>query len=317
MSQPEHIDEGIGESIRAESVQPFSRAESVHPYSTEETEPGEATDSDYEPGVKTASPSKRRRRRASQSSVASTSKVNKRSPTTRRQSSNSSVVKRKSPKKAVSPTLDTPRHFPCPLAGYKCGSTFTSKNEWKRHVSTQHVRLGFWRCDLCPRSSTPSDISTTSPAVPNDFNRKDLFTQHLRRMHSNLKPPPSSKGSIVATTSASQQEFEHQKRCYMTIRQNPPRSGCLFCAQKFAGENSWEERMEHVGAHLEARRKGGEAGKKGEKGEKVDGDGDVRTWNEDKVLHDWLVEEGLVERDGKGGWRVGVGGGLPLNRTIG
>ena len=36
---------------------------------------------------------------------------------------------------------------------------------------TQHFRMGFWRCDQC----------TDSPDRPNDFNRKDLFVQHVRR----------------------------------------------------------------------------------------------------------------------------------------
>lgn len=35
------------------------------------------------------------------------------------------------------------------------------------------MRLGFWRCDQCP------DVH----CKPNDFNRKDLFIQHVRRMH--------------------------------------------------------------------------------------------------------------------------------------
>ena len=65
------------------------------------------------------------------------------------------------------------RAFPCTFATYGCPSTFTSKNEWKRHVQTQHMRLGFWRCDQCP------DVH----CKPNDFNRKDLFIQHVRRMH--------------------------------------------------------------------------------------------------------------------------------------
>ena len=55
----------------------------------------------------------------------------------------------------------------------------------------------------------------------------------------------------------------------------------------FEGTGAWDERMEHVGKHLEA----------GETGER-----------EDESLRDWMVSQGLVGKE-KGAWRVvGCGG---------
>jgi hypothetical protein len=81
------------------------------------------------------------------------------------------------------------RRYICPLAPYGCGATFGAKNEWRRHVSTQHVKLGVFRCPLCPSpvgnnaSVAMTDQQGGVVTYTTDFNRKDLFTQHVRRMH--------------------------------------------------------------------------------------------------------------------------------------
>lgn len=53
--------------------------------------------------------------------------------------------------------------------------------------------------------------------------------------------------------------------------------------------------MEHVGRHLEKERKAG--------GAPVD----INDWQEDGVLKDWLISEGLIEADRSGSWRLGDG----------
>ena len=65
------------------------------------------------------------------------------------------------------------RPFPCAFAFAGCNSTFGSKNEWKRHIASQHLCLQYYRCSQCPQS--------VNEGKGNEFNRKDLFTQHLRR----------------------------------------------------------------------------------------------------------------------------------------
>ncbi|GAB1743679.1 hypothetical protein NU219Hw_g604t1 [Hortaea werneckii] len=182
------------------------------------------------------------------------------------------------------------RSFPCPLTVYGCTSTFGSKNEWKRHVSTQHIRLSFWRCDQCP----------TEDRQPNDFNRKDLFIQHVRRMHplvlnerkSAVRVPRKGKrGSECGVEKDDAMETalaEIAKRCTIKLRGAPIQSGCLFCDATFEGPNSWEERMEHVGRHMEAARKLDRAAPH------------LNSWRHDDLTERWLRAEGLVV-EGKGG----------------
>ncbi|KIW07426.1 uncharacterized protein PV09_02267 [Verruconis gallopava] len=198
-------------------------------------------------------------------------------------------------------SVNNSRPFPCVFAQYNCGSAFTSKNEWKRHISTKHIQLGFWRCDMCPPSPG------IDHPVYNDFNRKDLFTQHLRRMHAMNAPqtlqdggaqspqPPGAGPSSNPPNLTEEQITEIQKRCYRQLRAPPDVSSCVFCQRTFSGPNSWEERLEHVGGHLERDRKNGTACL------------DVSSWRPDPQLRDYLVTEGLVEIDPRGGYRIGDG----------
>lgn len=210
---------------------------------------------------------------------------------------------KKKGKSRLSSKADPLRPFPCPLAVYGCASTFTSKNEWKRHVSTQHVKLGFWRCQLCPLPSDPANPTY------NDFNRKDLFTQHVRRMHDSSSLMTSYAISTHGEDDKSQANgipesvmAEYQSRCYKKLRSHPPRSGCLFCTQIFEGEGSWEQRMEHLGSHFEREKKNPKATL------------DTKHWRNDPELQQWLLQEGLIASDPKGGWRIGDG--QPLRDPI-
>ena len=208
------------------------------------------------------------------------------------------------------------RPFHCSFRRYGCTSTFGSKNEWKRHVSSQHLCPGIYRCDIgaCVPRPTPSSLqrsdadrktsqqtsSSSSDWSHNDFNRKDLFTQHIRRMHG-----PGSSISRLA-----KENFENgleaiRRRCWIPLRDTPPRSMCGYCAPHssrpstsdcmapgrpvvFSGKGSWDDRMEHVGRHLEKEDPGIEV--------------------EDLELRDWMVGEKLLVWE-QGGYVVtGLGG---------
>ncbi|KAL8940359.1 MAG: hypothetical protein Q9211_002325, partial [Gyalolechia sp. 1 TL-2023] len=181
------------------------------------------------------------------------------------------------------------RPFHCSFRRYGCTSTFGSKNEWKRHVSSQHVCPGIYRCDIgacAPHSATTAPPSNDSHDDPhptprqqqpsssgwshNGFNRKDLFTQHIRRMHAPVSPAHSSvKDAFENTLDAI------QRRCWIPLRDYPPKSICGYCAPHssrstntstgvaspdhisggavavrkpitFSGKGSWADRMEHV-----------------------------------------------------------------------
>ncbi|KAL8993682.1 MAG: hypothetical protein Q9169_006159, partial [Polycauliona sp. 2 TL-2023] len=52
------------------------------------------------------------------------------------------------------------RPFTCSFARYGCKSTFGAKNEWKRHVSSIHLSLGIYRCDVVGTACTPHPTPT-------------------------------------------------------------------------------------------------------------------------------------------------------------
>lgn len=171
------------------------------------------------------------------------------------------------------------RPFPCAFSFAGCTSTFGSKNEWKRHIASQHLCLTYYRCSSCPQS--------TVEGKGNEFNRKDLFTQHLRRMHA----PFAIKKAIAKGDSKLQLEWEThvkdmQASCLVVRRQPPQRSACPKpdCSNVFEGAGSWDDWTEHVGRHMEK----GEAGRLGV----------------DRLLAKWALEQGIIERKEDGEYRL-------------
>lgn len=206
------------------------------------------------------------------------------------------------PKSPGKPAAARSRLFTCSFAEYGCDSTFSSKNEWKRHVASQHLQLGFYRCDVdkCNidykgpnhhsrqhhKKSRSNHSDDAACRIANDFNRKDLFTQHLRRMH----PPWLQDGRTTQPRSPLNKEreaFERslddiRERCWHQQRKPPVRSQCGFCGQNFRGEYSWDERMEHVGRHHER-------------------DEQPAVEMEDVGLREWAIREGIIRPvEGKG-----------------
>ncbi|KAH8687667.1 hypothetical protein BGZ60DRAFT_465929 [Tricladium varicosporioides] len=171
------------------------------------------------------------------------------------------------------------RPFPCAFAFAGCSSTFGSKNEWKRHIASQHLCLTYYRCSSCPQS--------TVEGKGNEFNRKDLFTQHLRRMHA----PFAIKKAIAKGDSKLQLEWEShvkemQNTCLVIRRQPPQRSACpkSDCANVFEGAGSWDDWTEHVGRHMEK--------------------GEASRLAVDRLLAMWALDEGIIERKEDGEYRL-------------
>lgn len=185
--------------------------------------------------------------------------------------------------------------FPCPLARYGCVSSFLSKNEWKRHINTQHLRLEAWQCDQCPQRDDG----------PNDFNRKDLFIQHLRRMHhpnTDAKSAQSKANRVGVRCSGVQTEtleeagtslMAAERRCHQRLGEPPTRSACLFCPAEFSGIGSWDDRIEHVARHMEADNKEGRAVPQ------------PSSWNPDRALEEWLIAKRVIAQ-AKRGWKIVV-----------
>ncbi|KAK5632124.1 hypothetical protein RRF57_007838 [Xylaria bambusicola] len=131
----------------------------------------------------------------------------------------------------------------------------------------------------------------------NEFNRKDLFTQHLRRMHA----PFAIKKALAKGDSKLQVEWEThvkdmQQSCLVTRRRPPQSSACpkADCASIFEGPTSWDEWTEHVGRHMEK----GEADRLGV----------------DRLLAKWALDEGIIERKEDGEYRLCSGNGNNIEK---
>ncbi|KHN95215.1 Zinc finger, C2H2-like protein [Metarhizium album ARSEF 1941] len=177
------------------------------------------------------------------------------------------------------------RPFPCAFSFAGCTSTFGSKNEWKRHIASQHLCLQYYRCSACPQ--------TAAEGKGNEFNRKDLFTQHLRRMHAPLQIRRAvSQGDGQLQSNWDAQVKEMQQSCLVTRRQPPQRASCPKpdCRKEFDGASAWDEWTEHVGRHMEK------------------GEGPVL--GADGLLAQWALDEGIIELKGDGGYRLCAANGL-------
>ena len=123
-------------------------------------------------------------------------------------------------------------------------------------------------------------------------------------------------GPLPTAPKAEKERFEEgleevRRRCWVLRHEAPPRSVCGCCAGArrrikeeasssspsteggeeeekkvpvFEGKAAWEDRMEHVGRHLERQTMEGE--------------------DEDVGLREWMVKEGLLTREKGGAWRV-------------
>ena len=205
------------------------------------------------------------------------------------------------------------RPFICVFHFAGCKSTFASKNEWKRHCASQHLLLNYWLCqqDQCAKvsnASQPSNKSASScqgtsygdgvctPTLPNGaiFNRKDLYTQHLRRMHvpPNVKKQVKQKKSVPEWEESvrSYQDQAHRIRCHLPTRMDCPAMGC---PAEFEGPNAWDERMEHVAKHLDKAGVGLESPI-------------VFGGESDSSLVEWAArpDVAIIRSGGQGGWEL-------------
>ncbi|KAI2473261.1 hypothetical protein F4781DRAFT_419632 [Annulohypoxylon bovei var. microspora] len=201
------------------------------------------------------------------------------------------------------------RPFVCVFSFAGCNSTFASKNEWKRHCSSQHLVLNYWICqqDQCSKTSSKSAPArnrsnvhcsqySSLPSLPRGtiFNRKDLYTQHLRRMHipPNLKKQVKQRKPAPEWEARERAHQDHAKRtrCDLPTHMRCPAFGCLT---RFDGPNAWDDRMEHVAKHLEKAVTGLE--------QPIEFGGE-----HDNTLIDWATRAdiAIIERGEKGKWRL-------------
>ena len=184
------------------------------------------------------------------------------------------------------------RAFICVFGFAGCNSTFASKNEWKRHVSSQHLNLNSWVCELggCSRVQNQAKKDGGGLFKGSEFNRKDLFTQHLKRMHA----PFAVKRQNKKNPEWENRLKELQVSCSRVKRHPPTTLGCPVkgCDGFFQGTTCWDDRMEHVGKHLEKA-----AASTGIDTVSVDQE-------EDDLLVTWALGEHIIERKAGGGYKL-------------
>ncbi|KAH6649858.1 hypothetical protein F5144DRAFT_597364 [Chaetomium tenue] len=233
------------------------------------------------------------------------------------------------------------RPFNCVFDFAGCTSTFANKNEWKRHVTTQHLLLNYWVCTegTCAKADTqdqtPSSTTTTpTPSQPTGaiFNRKDLFTQHLKRMHApkelkdapttptttTTKPTPAQNALTQWTTRLKHlQATSIRPRCQLPKYMRCPVPHCT--APPFRGDGAWNDRMEHVAKHMDRAARGSPSSH-GEGGGRV-----VFGGKGDRTLVEWASsrEVAIIIPRGEGEWelkaplRRGPGGNVVVTAPVG
>ncbi|KAF4991207.1 hypothetical protein FGRMN_7969 [Fusarium graminum] len=149
------------------------------------------------------------------------------------------------------------RPFTCVFHFAGCNKTFAKKNEWKRHVLAQHLNLDYWLCTAGACGYSPNSSLKGIIRVPTHcrvFRRKDLYTQHIRRMHAPPEVVSADKKdkNFPATWLVQEkklQEGARRQRCKLPNFMCCPAKGCTTVFDN--GLKTWDNRMEHVAVHLE------------------------------------------------------------------
>lgn len=106
-----------------------------------------------------------------------------------------------------------------------CSKRFGSKNDWKRHESSQHYMLEQWDCD--------------EPDCGKIFQRRESFKYHLHREH-------GMEGA----------DMVDKLESYRLGRHSDPRFWCGFCVRVIQVDptegvgNTWTKRCDHIDGHL-------------------------------------------------------------------
>ncbi|KAF5017545.1 hypothetical protein F66182_10507 [Fusarium sp. NRRL 66182] len=148
------------------------------------------------------------------------------------------------------------RPFTCVFRFAGCDKVFANKNEWKRHVSAQHLNPYYWLCTTgaCGHSPNHGKGGSNTPTHCRIFRRKDLFTQHIRRMHAppNVAKAEKKDKNLPADWMVEEKKLQaaaFRQRCKLPNHMRCPAKGCETSFDN--GSKTWDDRMEHVAVHLE------------------------------------------------------------------
>lgn len=159
-----------------------------------------------------------------------------------------------------------------------CHEQFGCKNEWVRHVRVQHIRLETWRCEIdqCGGRGSREDALPRGAKRNNDYGRKDLFLEHVRRIHKKLYhscPEGEQRKEFLSKL---------QAKSRMDLRRPPSDLACPCCPSPFLGNfDAW---LEHAAKGMEDK---------------------PELWRNfcERRLQAWMITEELLENK-SGKWRL-------------
>ncbi|CAH0053191.1 unnamed protein product [Clonostachys solani] len=187
---------------------------------------------------------------------------------------------------------DHARPFFCIFQFAGCDDRFAAKNEWKRHVMSQHVvaKVNVCTYGVCAQNNDKPTRSQTKylDVEGKQFNRKDLYDSHIRRMH----PYPATKKQSLKQWEDLLKILLRQSihiRCSTPTYLECPSPDCNL---SFEGDDAWDQRMEHTARHMEMAASG-------------DADDIVIGGDNDRTLIEWASapEVGVIKRV-SGQWKV-------------
>lgn len=119
-----------------------------------------------------------------------------------------------------------------------CHKQFGSKNDWKRHETSQHSQEELWRCDLNVKTSLDNGSrSTKNDPCNRVYTSATNFAAHLRQRHA---------------ASADQVEFLCKTK--RIGRKHQDTFWCGFCRKictlAHQRKKAWDERFDHIGDHF-------------------------------------------------------------------
>lgn len=141
--------------------------------------------------------------------------------------------------------LSCERLLECVFAFAGCTSAFQIKNEWKRHVISQHVVPRYWLC------REPECVRASPLTGGVAFTSKYLYTQHVRSLHMHEKyaaVQPGEEDPEWDRTLMRMQASAEMTRCEMPTSMVCPEESCITF---FSGRSAWDDRMEHVADHIQ------------------------------------------------------------------
>ena len=280
-------------NIKSEGEAEYEDSEPEYPAEDDES------DTDYRPsGARRSSTRRTMPRRRTVSDAPKPSRITKPKVTPRRTSMDLVITAQRSGE----------NKHPCVFSFAGCNSTWKTKNEWKRHAMTQHIVLESYHCKLCKDNGDGNSNglgngkgrkgkmgkmgmniawANVGGVDGQIFNRKDLFTQHVKRMHEPTAYRQCSKGGGTAVQKKEYEDWikrQQQVAHFHTGRQALNISACpmMGCNSTFQGGKGWDDRLEHIWKHFERK------------------ECDAMTDMGEGGLKEWALASGVVVEDADG-----------------